>query len=110
MQVLQGPISKDLSLIHIYWPQKSTFGDWEVTKGYDSLGRLTSETMETPEGVGTVKTAYSYLNWESDSTRTTGVLRRIAYTTASGGLSLPQYRYTYDYRGNICLLYTSRCV
>ena len=84
-----------------HWPQKSTFGDWEVTKGYDSLGRLTSETMETPEGVGTVKTAYSYLNWESDSTRTTGVLRRIAYTTASGGLSLPQYRYTYDYRGNI---------
>ena len=83
-------------------PSYTTFANTgKVTNGYDNLTRLSGKTYQTPDGVADVQAAYTYIDWSSDTNRTTTTVRSIDYTYVSGLLTMPDLYYTYDKSGNI---------
>ena len=69
---------------------------------YDDLGRLTRKLYTATDGSAYSPAAtYSYIDWSSDTSRTTGTVRGIDYSYTSGDLSVSDLYYVYDANGNI---------
>ena len=69
---------------------------------YDDLGRLTQKLYTATDGSAYSPAAtYSYMDWSSDASRTTGTARGIDYSYTAGDLSVSDLYYVYDANGNI---------
>ena len=86
-------------------PLKTRFGPNSVNSVesvYDDLGRLTQKLYTATDGANYSPAAtYSYMDWSSDTSRTTGTVRGIDYSYTAGDLSVSDLYYVYDANGNI---------
>ena len=79
----------------------SFFSIGKVSTAYDGLTRPYQSTYKTGSDYSDATAAYSYVNWTSDTDRTTSLVRGIDYTHTSGLLDVSDLYYTYDEARNI---------